>query len=79
MHILAENKIILHGSNCIWNNGYTLDSPIIGDNVRLGVGTKVIGNVRIDDNITIAAGLVVVNSSEEPGITIGGIPARKIK
>lgn len=69
----------LHGSNCIGNDGYTLDSPIIGDNVRLGVGAKVIGNIRIADNITIAAGAVVVNSFEEPGITIGGIPAKKIK
>lgn len=69
----------LHGSNCIGNNGYTLESPIIGDNVRLGVGAKVIGNVKIADNITIAAGAVVVNSFDEEGITIGGIPAKKIK
>lgn len=69
----------LHGSNCIGNDGYTLESPIIGDNVRLGVGAKVIGNIRIADNITIAAGSVVVNSFEEEGITIGGIPAKKIK
>ena len=69
----------LHGSNCIGNNGYTLESPIIGDNVRLGVGAKVIGNVKIADNITIAAGAVVVDSFEEKGITIGGIPAKKIK
>lgn len=69
----------LHGSNCIGNNGYTLDSPIIGDNVRLGVGAKVIGNIRIADNITVAAGAVVVTSFEEPGITIGGVPAKKIK
>ena len=68
----------LHGSNCIGNNGYTLESPIIGNNVRLGVGAKVIGNIRIADNITIAAGAVVVNSFEEEGITIGGIPAKKI-
>lgn len=69
----------LHGSNCIGNDGYTLESPIIGENVRLGVGAKVIGNIRIADNITIAAGAVVVDSFEEPGITIGGVPARKIK
>ncbi|MDO5852294.1 MAG: hypothetical protein Q4Q23_07390 [Methanobacteriaceae archaeon] len=69
----------LHGSNCIGNNGYSLESPIIGDNVRLGVGAKVIGDIRIANNITIAAGSIVVNSFEEEGITIGGIPAKKIK
>ena len=69
----------LHGSNCIGNNGYSLDCPRIGDNVRLGVGAAVIGNVTVGDNITVAAGAVVVNSFEEKGITIGGVPAKKIK
>ncbi|WP_294358076.1 hypothetical protein [uncultured Clostridium sp.] len=68
----------LHGSNCIGNDGITLDSPIIGDNVRLGVGAKVIGGITLADNITVAAGAVVVHSFEEPGITIGGIPAKKL-
>lgn len=69
----------LHGSNCIGNNGFDNVCPIIGNNVRLGVGAKVIGNVRIANNITIAAGAIVVDSFEEEGITIGGVPARKIK
>lgn len=69
----------LHGSNCIGNDGYTLESPIIGDNVRLGVGAKVIGGIMLADDITVAAGAVVVHSFKEPGITIGGIPAKKIK
>ena len=69
----------LHGSNCIGNNGKTLDAPIIGNNVEIGVGAKIIGGVKIADNIKIGAGAVVVNSFTEPGITIGGIPARKLK
>ena len=44
----------------------------------VGAGAKIIGNVKIADNIKIAAGAVVVNSFMEPGITIAGIPARKI-
>lgn len=69
----------LHGSNCIGNNGKTLDSPVIGDNVRIGVGARVIGGVVIADNVTIAAGAVVVDSFEQEGVTIGGVPARIIK
>ena len=70
----------LHGNNCMGNSGPdNLACPILGDNVRIGVGAKIIGGVRIANNITIAAGAVVVNSFEEEGITIGGIPARKIK
>ena len=45
----------------------------------MGAGAKVIGNVTIADNIKIGAGAVVVTSFIEPGITIGGVPARKLK
>lgn len=68
----------LHGNNCIGNDGYTKKCPRIGNNVRLGVGAKVIGDVELADNITVAAGAVVVHSFLEKGITIGGVPAKKI-
>ena len=69
----------LHGSNCIGNNGKNLSSPVIGDNVRLGVGAKVIGDIHIADNVTIAAGAVVVDSCDIKGATLAGIPARVVK
>lgn len=69
----------LHGDNCIGNDGKTLDSPVIGDNVQIGVGAKIIGNIRIADNCRIAAGAVVISSFDEEGITIAGVPARKVK
>lgn len=69
----------LHGSNCIGNDGKSLDAPVIGDNVEIGVGAKIIGGIRIADNIIIGGGAVVVSSFLESGITIGGIPAHKLK
>lgn len=78
-HSKIGKNFILHGSNCVGNNGKTSDCPIIGDNVRLGVGAKVIGGVTLADNITVAAGAVVVHSFTEPGITIAGVPAKKVK
>ena len=70
----------LHGNNCLGNAGpHNLACPELGDNIRIGVGAKIIGGVKIASNITVAAGAVVVNSFDEEGITIGGIPARKIK
>lgn len=68
-----------HGNNCVGNDGKSLKSPVIGNNVRLGVGAKVIGDIILADNITVAAGAVVVDSFLEEGIIIGGVPARKIK
>lgn len=69
----------LHGSNCIGNNGKTLAAPVMGDNVRLGVGAKVIGGVELADNITVAAGAVVVHSCLIPGAVLAGVPARCVK
>ena len=77
--IIGEN-LHLHGGNVIGNAGPgDLRCPIIGNNVMLGAGAKVIGGVTIADNIKIAAGAVVVHSFTESGITIGGVPARKLK
>ena len=69
----------LHGSNCVGNNGRTLDTPVLGDNVRLGVGAKVIGNVQLADNVTVAAGAVVVHSCMIPGAVLAGVPAKCVK
>lgn len=68
----------LHGNNCIGNSRDVKDCPIIGNNVRLGVGAKVIGKVYIADDVTIAAGAVVTKSCFERGVTLAGIPARII-
>ena len=69
----------LHGSNCIGNSRRADDCPTIGDNVRLGVGAKVIGDIYIADGVTIAAGAVVTRSCHEKNVTLGGIPAKVIK
>lgn len=63
----------LHGQNCIGSNAQ------IGDNCELWVGARVFGPAKLANNITVAAGAVVVDSFEEEGITVGGVPARKIK
>ena len=77
--IIGDN-LHLHGCNVIGNAGTSdLRCPVIGNNVMLGAGAKVIGNVTIADNIKIGAGTIVVSSFTEPGITIGGVPARKLK
>jgi|GEM_PF-267739 acetyltransferase len=77
--VIGEN-LHLHGCNVIGNAGNgDLRCPIIGNNVMMGAGAKVIGNVTIADGIKIGAGAVVVSSFLEKGITIGGVPARKLK
>ena len=67
----------LHGDNCIGNNGKTKKAPIIGNNVNIGIGAKILGDIYIADNITIGANAVVTKSFYEEGITIVGVPAKK--
>ena len=50
-----------------------------GDNVDIGVGAKIIGGVTIADNIKIGANAVVTKSFYEEGITLVGVPARKLE
>lgn len=69
----------LHGNNCIGNDGISPEAPIIGDNVDIGVGAMIIGNVRVADNVKIGAGAVVVHSIDEPGVTVVGVPARIVR
>ena len=68
----------LHGDNCLGNAGSGPNCPTLGDNVNVGVGAKIIGNIIIADNIKIGANAVVNKSFLEPNITIVGIPAKKV-
>ena len=70
---------IIHGNCCIGSNGgYPDDSPVIGDNVDIGQNAQILGGIRIADNVKIGAGAVVVKDIETPGVTVVGIPAKKI-
>lgn len=69
----------LHGDNCIGNAGNGANVPVIGDNVNIGVGAKVIGKIEIADGIKIGANAVVNKSFSESGITVVGISAHKVE
>jgi serine O-acetyltransferase len=58
--------------------GYDNMAPKIGDNVYIGPGVKIFGNIEIADGIAIGANAVVNRSFIEPNITIAGVPAKKI-
>lgn len=72
------DNCILHGSNCIGNNGQSPGVPKIGSNVDIGFGAVVIGDIEIADNVTIGANAVVNKSVLEPGCVVAGVPAKVI-
>lgn len=49
--------------------------PTLGNNVIVGAGAKVLGNITIGDNVRIGAGSVVIENVP-PHSTVVGIPAR---
>ncbi len=75
---IIGNNCIMHGDNCIGNNGSDDACPVIGDNVDIGVGAKIIGNVFIANNCKIGAGAIVVKSCYEEGAVLVGCPAKPV-
>ena len=51
--------------------------PTIGNNVVIGCGAKVLGNITIGDNAKIGANAVVLENVLA-NTTVVGIPARKV-
>lgn len=73
------------GRNCRLQEGVNIGSTggskkaaTIGDNVFIGTGAKIIGDISIANNCVIGANSVVVKSINENGITVAGVPAKKI-
>lgn len=52
--------------------------PVIGDNVEMNIGSRVLGGVTIADDVTIGAGALVVKNIDTPHTTWGGLPAKCI-
>ncbi len=78
-HSVIGDGCMLHGDNCVGNNGRDNECPVLGKRVELGIGAKVIGGITLAEDIKVGANAVVTKSFLEPGITIAGIPAKKIK
>lgn len=53
-------------------------APKIGNNVYIGPGAKIYGEIEIADGVAIGANSVVNKSIMEPGITVAGVPAKKV-
>ena len=72
---IGEN-CTMHGMASIVNDGKSDAAPVIGKNVDIGIGAKIIGGITIADDVVIGAGAVVTRSCHEKGATLVGVPAR---
>ncbi|MGN0357578.1 MAG: serine O-acetyltransferase [Blautia sp.] len=71
------------GENCWINQQVTIgysghgDPPVIGNNVMITCGAKVLGNITVGDHAVIGANAVVIRDVEA-GAKMGGVPAHRI-
>ena len=52
--------------------------PVIGDNVYLATGAKILGPIKIGNNVTVGANAVVIKDVPD-NCVVAGIPAKIIK
>lgn len=83
--IIGETTIV--GDNCTLYQGVTLGGtgnevgkrhPTLGNNVTVGCGAKVLGNITIGDNVKIGGNSVVVKDVPA-NCTVVGVPGRIVK
>ncbi|MET0192510.1 MAG: serine O-acetyltransferase [Hyphomicrobiaceae bacterium] len=82
--VIGETASI--GDNCSLLQGVTLGGtgketgdrhPKIGDNVMIGAGAKVLGNIRVGNCSRVASGSVVLKEVP-PETTVAGVPAKVV-
>ena len=76
--VIGETSII--GNNCTIYQGVTLGGtgkeqgkrhPTIGDNVMIGAGAKVLGNIYVGDNVKVGANAVVLENITSSNTVVG--------
>lgn len=86
-----QHGIVIHGSaeigdGCVLRQGVTLgnrrddrpfDAPVLGRNVNVGAGAKILGKIRVGDGAHVGANAVVVHDVAAES-TVVGIPARPV-
>jgi serine O-acetyltransferase len=82
--VVIHKKAII-GMECLIGTNVTVggrsgfpEVPVIGNNVYIATGAKVLGPITVGNNVTIGANSVVINNVPDNAI-VAGVPARIIK
>jgi len=77
------NSKVRGGRNIVVESGVVIgdekgQAPVLGDNIFVGAGAKIIGGITIGDNVKVGANAVVVKDVPS-NVTVVGIPAKIIR
>ncbi len=77
--VIGDNVTILHGVT-LGGRGMQKGKrhPTVGNNVFIGSGAKVLGNIKIGDNAKIGANAVILKDVPE-NATVVGVPGKIVK
>lgn len=83
--VIGETAVI--GDDVVMFHGVTLGGtgkekgkrhPTVGNNVFIGSGAKILGNIKIGNNSKIGANAVVLKNVKS-NVTVVGVPAKEVK
>jgi serine O-acetyltransferase len=82
---VVVHKRAVIGDNCIIGSCVTLGGksgmkkvPVVGNNVNISTGSKLLGEITIGNNVIIGANAVVLKNVPD-NVVVAGIPAKVIK
>lgn len=80
--IIVGDDVVI-GDNCVIYQGVTLGQnrnrfPVIGNNVIIYAGAKIVGGINIGDNAIVGANSVVTKNVP-PNSIVAGMPAKTIR
>lgn len=84
--VIGETAIV--GDDCVIYHGVTLGGtgkehakrhPTIGNNITIGAGAKLLGNITIGDNTKVGANAVVLKDCEPNSVMVGMPAVNKAK
>jgi len=80
---LVINSSVRGGTNIIIENAVTIgaakgQAPVLGNNIYIGAGARIIGALHIGNNVRIGANAVVIKDVPD-NATVVGVPARIVR
>ena len=73
-NIVIESGVVISAAR----SGLPVKVPVLGNNIFIGAGAKILGGITIGNNVKVGANAVVVSDVPD-GATVVGIPAKIVK